>query len=79
MESIYSFIKSDVGVLIAWLCTVGSVIYALIKGRENKSLKMKIESIEQNNTTDNGSDSIIQSGDKNVYTKHNSGGMNIKM
>jgi len=34
---------------------------------------------EGQNTIDGGGDSVNQSGEKNFYTKNNSGGINIKM
>jgi len=79
MELIYDLVKSDFGVAIAWLCTVGSTIFSILKQKENKLLKVKIENISSSLHTDNGQDSVVQEGEKNVYTKHNSGGMKINM
>ena len=79
MEPILDFVKSDVGVAIAWLCTVGSTIFAIVTAKENRTLKVRIHKSVNNATTDNSKDTISQTGDKNVYTKNNSGGMNIKM
>ena len=79
MESIIEFIKSDIGVTLAWICTVGSTLFAVITSKKNRQLKIKIGEINNNSATDNSQDSVTQNGQKNVYTKSNSGGMNIDM
>ncbi|GEB70089.1 hypothetical protein PC2016_1664 [Pseudoalteromonas carrageenovora] len=77
MEHLIEFVKSDIGVSLAWLCSVGSTIYAIFSSKKNKELKIKIQQITNN--TDNSKDSVNQHGQKNVYTKNNSGGMKIDM
>lgn len=79
METLLDFFKSDLGVGIAWVCTVGSVIYSVFKRQENKTLLQKIELNETNISIDEGQDTVTQKGGGNVYTKHNSGGMKIDM
>jgi len=79
MEHLIEFVKSDIGVSLAWLCTVGSAIYAIFSSKKNKELKIKIEQITNKHNTDNSKDSVNQQGQKNVYTKNNSGGMKIDM
>lgn len=79
MESIFEFVKSDIGVSLAWLCSVGSTAYAIFSTKKNKQLKIKIEQITSQNNADNSKDSVNQNGQKNVYTKNNSGGMKIDM
>lgn len=79
MESIIEFVKSDIGVTLAWICTVGSTLFAVITSKKNRQLKIKIGEINNNSATDNSQDSVTQNGQKNVYTKNNSGGMNIDM
>ncbi|WP_373084994.1 hypothetical protein [Zhongshania sp.] len=79
MESIIEFVKSDIGVTLAWVCTVGSTLFAVITSKKNRQLKIKICEINNNLATDNSQDSVTQNGQKNVYTKNNSGGMNIDM
>ena len=79
MESIIEFVKSDIGVTLAWICTVGSTLFAVITSKKNRQLKIKIGEINNNSATDNSQDSVTQNGQKNVYTKSNSGGMNIDM
>lgn len=79
MESIIEFVKSDIGVILAWICTVGSALFAVITSKKNKQLKIKIGEITNNSETDNSQDSVTQNGQKNVYTKNNSGGMKIDM
>lgn len=74
MNAFIEFVKSDVGVALAWICTVGSTLFAIITSKKNKKLKIKNSS-----TVDNSQDSVVQSGQKNVYTKRNSGGMRIDM
>ncbi|WP_083003172.1 hypothetical protein [Halomonas sp. GT] len=79
MESIIEFVKSDIGVTLAWICTVGSTFFAVIKSKKNKQLKIKISEINNNSSIDNSQDRVTQNGQKNVYTKRNSGGMKIDM
>lgn len=79
MESIIEFVKSDIGVTLAWVCTVGSALFAVITSKKNRQLKIKIDKINNNSATDNSQDAVKQSGQKNIYTKNNSGGMNIDM
>ena len=79
MESIIEFVKSDIGVTFAWICTVGSTLFAVITPKKNRQLKIKIGEINNNSATDNSQGSVTQNGHKNVYTKNNSGGMNIDM
>lgn len=79
MDPFLELIKSDLGVAIAWICTVGSTVFAMIKVRENRILKVRINSMTNISTNDRSQDSITQNGQKNIYTKYNSGDMNIKM
>jgi hypothetical protein len=79
MESIIEFVKSDIGVTLAWICTVGSTFFAVIQSKKNRQLKIKIGEINNNSETDNSRDRVAQNGQKNVYTKNNSGGMKIDM
>lgn len=83
MIAFLEFAKSDVGVGIAWICTVFSTVYALYTSFKSKSMAKEIvglkKVIDQSKTFDSGSDAVIQSGNKNVYTKHNSGGIKINM
>ncbi|ARV25631.1 hypothetical protein FIU82_09870 [Pseudoalteromonas sp. THAF3] len=79
MDTFIEFVKSDIGVTLAWLCTVGSTLFAVITSKKNKQLKIKIGEITKNSTVDNSQDSVMQNGQKNVYTKNNSGGMKIDM
>jgi hypothetical protein len=79
MEHLIEFVKSDIGVSLAWLCSVGSTIYAILSSKKNKQLKIEIEQITNKTNTDNSKDSVNQNGQKNVYTKNNSGGMKIDM
>lgn len=79
MESIIEFVKSDIGVALAWICTMGSTLFAVITSKKNRQLKIKIGEINNNSEIDNSQDSVTQNGQKNVYTKNNSGGMNIDM
>jgi len=79
MEYLIEFVKSDIGVSLAWLCSVGSTIYAILSSKKNKQLKIEIEQITNKTNTDNSKDNVNQDGQKNVYTKNNSGGMKIDM
>jgi hypothetical protein len=79
MDTFIEFVKSDIGVTLAWICTVGSTLFAVITSKKNKQLKIQIGEITKNSTVDNSQDSVTQNGQKNVYTKNNSGGMKIDM
>ena len=79
MDTFIEFVKSDIGVMLAWLCSVGSTLFAVITSKKNKQLKIKIGEITKNSTVDNSKDSVMQNGQRNVYTKNNSGGMKIDM
>ncbi|MBV4398136.1 hypothetical protein KU392_12880 [Advenella alkanexedens] len=79
MDTFIEFVKSDIGVTLAWGCTVGSTLFAVIKSKKNKQLKIQVGEITKNSTVDNSQDSVTQNGQKNVYTKNNSGGMKIDM
>lgn len=77
MSEFYEFIKSDLGVAISWIATIASTIITIATIKENNSLKAKIAITSS--TTEHSQDSITQNGEKNIYTKNNSGDMNIKM
>ena len=79
MDTFIEFVKSDIGVTLAWVCTVVSTLFAVIKSKKNKQLKIQVGEITKNSTVDNSQDSVTQNGQKNVYTKNNSGGMKIDM
>ncbi|CAI8971642.1 Bacteriophage protein [Pseudomonas chlororaphis] len=72
------FFKSDVGVAIAWVCTVIGTGFSVFVGGENRKLKSKIKLLEVN-VGNMGDDTVNQSGKTNIYTKQNSGDMNINM
>jgi Na+-translocating ferredoxin:NAD+ oxidoreductase RnfG subunit len=84
-----SFFGSELGVAIAWICGIAGFIYSLIQKQANNQLKIQlnnslsqIQSLQNSlNTvqTDSSKNEVNQNGNKNVYTKQNSGGMNIKM
>lgn len=84
-----SFFSSELGVAIAWICGIAGFIYSLVQKQANNQLKIQlnnslsqIQSLQNSlNTvqTDSSKNEVNQNGDKNVYTKQNSGGMNIKM
>jgi hypothetical protein len=84
-----SFFGSEIGVAIAWICGIAGFIYSLIQKQANYQLKIQlnnslnqIQSLQNSlNTvqTDASSNEVNQIGTKNIYTKQNSGGMNIQM
>lgn len=87
-----SFFTSTVGVGIAWAATVGSFIFAIYTHIQNGSLKKKVLNLTSINTNnenkikslqlaldDNSTKVVSQTGDKNVYTEKNTGGMKISM
>jgi hypothetical protein len=84
------FFQSDVGTAISWVCGVLGFIYSFIQKKQNMKLKVELrnfQSLVQNlqnsqntkTTSDMSEDTVQQVGEKNVYTKNNSGGMHIKM
>jgi len=83
------FVKSDFGVAISWACGVAGFVYGFIQRKEVMRIRLEMNSVVSNNrvrqksegqnTIDGGGDSVNQSGEKNFYTKNNSGGINIKM
>lgn len=79
MDTFIEFVKSDIGITLAWVCTVVSMFFSVITLNKNKQLKIKIGEITKNSTVDSSQDSVVQNGQKNVYTKNNSGGMKIDM
>lgn len=79
MDFLIAFFKSDAGISISWICTVFSTIYALYSKSENSKLKVKIKNMKIENNTNSKNETITQNGSKNIYTKNNSGGMNINM
>lgn len=79
MDTFIEFVKSDIGVTLAWVCTVVSMFFSVITLNKNKQLKIKIGEITKNSTVDSSQDSVVQNGQKNLYTKNNSGGMKIDM
>ncbi|MBL0455284.1 hypothetical protein ACET6R_03225 [Aeromonas veronii] len=79
MEQFILFVKSDAGVVISWICTVGSTVFAVMKSKQNKQLKAKIQNLTISTVTGHSQDNVNQGGQKNIYTKNNSGGMNINM
>lgn len=86
------FFGSDIGVAIAWLCGVASFIYGFMQAKENKKLKISLLQIQNKNQSlqnnidtlnakfaDLSNNEVNQTGEKNIYTKQNSGGMKINM
>jgi hypothetical protein len=76
------FFSSDVAVAIAWICGVAGFAYGLRQKLANMSLKVELTSLQNSMNsveTDASRNDVHQTGEKNVYTKQNSGGMNIKM
>lgn len=78
MQALFDFFKSDLGVAIAWVCTVVSTIACFVKSGEARRLKVKVKELSLVSNA-LGDDSVKISGNGNIYTKQNSGGMNIKM
>jgi hypothetical protein len=80
------FFSSDIAVALAWVCGVAGFIFALVERKENRTLKIQLQNIQSlvqtsnsSTATDESKNDVTQLGEKNVYTKQNSGGMNIKM
>lgn len=84
-----SFFSSEIGVAIAWVCTVAGFIYGLMQKQANNKLKIQlgisqnqIQTLENSLNTinaDSSNNEVNQTGGKNIYTARNSGGMNIRM
>lgn len=86
------FFSSELGVAIAWVCSVLGFIFGFIKKREASYLKLKIRKITNENikikneikvlkeeSSDNSKNDITQNGEKNIYNKQVTGGMKIEM
>jgi hypothetical protein len=89
IAAFFDFIKSDLGLAISWFCGVVGFAYGLFQKKETQRVRIamnvlinqtKIKKASENlAVVDGGGDSVSQVGDKNIYTKTNSGGMHIKM
>lgn len=84
------FFSSDLGVAIAWICTVLSFLFGCKKNQEMKKLKLQITNTNsvqksQNKTEntaqdlDQSSTKVKQVGEKNVYANKVTGGIKIDM
>ncbi|MEZ8195822.1 hypothetical protein [Vibrio cortegadensis] len=84
------FFSSDLGVAIAWICTVLSFLFGCKKNEEVKKLKLQITNTNlvqksQNKTKntaqdlDQSSTKVKQVGEKNVYANKVTGGIKIDM
>lgn len=83
------FISSDLGVAISWFCGVAGFIYGFFQKKEADRIKLEMNTLINQSTVkqdserfevvDGGGDSVALVGEKNVYTKNNSGGIKIKM
>lgn len=84
------FFQSDIGIAISWVCGVLGFIFSFFQKKENMKLKVELRNYQnivqnlsnsQNTklTSDMSEDTVLQDGEKNVYTKNVSGGMHIKM
>ena len=87
-----NFFTSEVGASIAWICTVGGFIYGFFQTKGKRKLKVEIDNLQIENKTlntrvrnlnlkitDFSRNEITQSGEKNVQTNSNTGGMTINM
>ena len=77
MSTFFDFIKSDVGISIAWISSIVSTALAITQSNKNRKLKKQINNSTTN--TDKSQDNLTQIGEKNIYTKTNNGDMNINM
>lgn len=83
------FFGSELGVAIAWICGIAGFIYSLVQRNTNNKLRLELNQYQtqiqslQNSLnkvqTDQSTNTVSQSGEKNIYTKQNSGGMTIHM
>lgn len=74
-----SFFSSEIGVAIAWICGVAGFLFGIFQKQVNKKLVLKLQNSLNTSTSNSEDNEVHQIGEKNVYTKINSGGMNIKM
>jgi len=84
MEDVLKFFGSDVGVGIAWCCTVGSALYAFLLKKEITTLKLTInnktvKSAAVDKSIDNSTKNTNQTAEKLVNTEKNTGDINITM
>lgn len=87
-----SFFGSELGVAVAWICTVAGFLFSILMAGQNKKLKMQL-TIEQNTNqaltnqigeltagnADLSTNEVGQNGKKNIYIKQQAGGLKINM
>ena len=86
------FFSSELGVAIAWICTISSLIFSLLSNNKVKKLKIQVKNVTNDkikisNELDNikaknldvSTNEVTQTGEKNIYTKQVTGGMKIDM
>ncbi len=59
-SEILKFFSSDIGVAIAWLCTVASFIYAIAQKNNVTKITQKFENLSVNNNKLNVENSVLQ-------------------
>lgn len=69
MEQFILFVKSDAGVVISWICTVGSTVFAIMKSKQNKQLKAIVQTLTVSTVTDHSQDNVNQGGQKTSTPK----------
>lgn len=82
ISTFLSFFSSDIGVSIAWFASVGGFLYGLQQRSERIKVQKNYQKLENNmksRRNEYKADGLNQQGEKNVYTQHNSGQMNIDM
>lgn len=85
MMGFIEWFKSDIAIVISWVCTVFSTIYAIYQVNKAQGLKKGVKKLQGEN--DNlraanvqlNSKLVQMNGEKNVYTHVNHGGMKINM
>lgn len=81
MDIIIAFVKSDIGITIAWIATILSLLLTIWAMRTKKALtiaNMNLEKTIQTLTQEVDNKKINQIGKNNAYVEKNKGGIHFK-
>ncbi|WP_180156216.1 hypothetical protein [Acinetobacter sp. YH12045] len=81
MDIIIAFVKSDIGITIAWIATILSLLLTIWAMRTKKALtiaNMSLEKTIQTLTQEVDNNEINQIGKNNAYVEKNKGGIHFK-
>ncbi len=81
MDIIITFVKSDIGITIAWIATILSLLLSIWAMRTKKALtiaNMNLEKTIQTLMQEVDNKEINQIGKNNTYVEKNKGGIHFK-